>query len=133
MGSIRKIKEELNRLNILQDSYDYYEQNISIDEQKKGLCTVNDYLVQIWCSVKQELGTPTIEILKGIPKEQNWYKRIVIKGLVGRKAVNWYPLRHALSIVEDEPVEPYRKYQHLYYPIGERIVALRRLNAQLLS
>lgn len=122
MGSIRKIKEELNRLNILQDSYDYYEQNISIEEQKKGLCTIDDYLVQIWCSVKKDLGCSTAEILKGIPKEQSWYKKIVIKGLVGRKAYNWYPLRVALASVEDEPIEPYRDYQRLYFPIGERTV-----------
>ncbi len=121
MASIRKIKEELKHLNILQDSYDAYEENISIMEQKKELCTIQDYLVQIWCNVKKELGTPTHEILKGIPIEQKWYKTFVIKALVGKKVVNWYILSQALAEIEDEPIEPYRNYQREYYPIGERV------------
>lgn len=114
--SIKDIKKDLMKWNILEDSYESFEKNIP-EKQRVWNCTINDYLVQIWINLKLEVDkTPPAQLLTLIPHEQAWFKKCLIKMLVGRKVFDFSPVADALSscsaISQDE-----RNYIFLHAPI----------------
>ena len=116
--SIKFIKNDLKDLGILETCYDEYDSQITDTD----LCSVDDFLVQMWFyHVKNRLSSA--DILKRIPKNQNWFKKILVRSQLGRKVINWSILREALDNVKNEPSDQYRDYQREYFPIGERIIS----------
>ena len=117
--TIREIKQDLKRLNILDESYEAFESNIK-DTDKSFNCTINDYLVQIWINVKLEVQKCKPHyLLPLIPHEQVWFKKILIKMMIGRKIYDFSPLANALAF--SEPVsESEKDYLFQFYPTGSR-------------
>jgi len=117
--NIKDIKKDLKRWKILEESYQAFETNIP-ENDKIWNCTINDYLSQIWINVKMEVHKiPPRELLPLIPDEQKWFKKMLIKMMLGRPVPDFSPIANALASCE--PVsEAERDYIHLIAPIRER-------------
>ena len=92
------IKKELRSMRVLDELYDMYE-NLTGD---KGQLTMNDWLVQVWVNYKVKEGCKVKDLLRHIPKEQNWYKKNLVKALIGRPVLDKTALVDALE--DCEPV-----------------------------
>lgn len=114
--TIRQIKQDLKRWNILQESYESFEINISETDQKYN-CTINDYIVQIWINMKMEvLKCEPKDLLHLIPNEQIWFKKMLIKMIIKRKITDFSPVARELALC-NKPTSEERDYLHLYYPL----------------
>lgn len=113
--NIRDIKKDLKRWKILEDSYESYESNIP-ENDKIWNCTINDYIVQIWINMKMEVEkVKPKDLLPLIPVEQVWFKKMLIKMILGRPCLNFSAVANALSSCE--PVsEEERNHIHLMRP-----------------
>jgi hypothetical protein len=119
--TIRDIKKDLKRWCVLRECYGQYEENIP-DEDRLWRCTINDYLVQIWINMKMEIdNTKVSDILKLIPKEQEWLKKQYIKMLCGQPVFQFEKLVNALRDVE-KPSDLEKKYLFEHYPVGHRSI-----------
>ena len=117
--NIRDIKKDLKRWGILEESYEAFETNIP-QEQKIWNCTINDYLVQVWLNIKLEVEkVKPKDLLPLIPEEQKWFKKMLVKMLIGRKIYDFSPIATALSSCSAVS-QAERDYIHLYAPIRER-------------
>ena len=113
--TIREIKLDLIKWNILEDSYNSYEKSIK-DTDKLFNCTIDDYLVQIWINMKIEVEKfKPRELLPLIPIEQVWFKKMLIKMLIGQPCLNLAPLANALASCSAVGADE-AKYLHLMRP-----------------
>jgi len=117
--NIRDIKKDLKRWKILEESYEAFESNIS-ENDKIWNCTINDYLVQIWINMKLEVHkVKPKDLLPLIPAEQQWFKKMLIKLILGRPVPDFSAVAAALSSCE--PVsQSERDYLFQFYPTGCR-------------
>lgn len=92
------IKKDLRLRGALDTLYDMYE-DLSGD---KGQLSVNDFIVQVWINYKVKDGCKLKDLLRYIPKEQNWLKRNYVKALIGRPTLDKTALVDALE--DCEPV-----------------------------
>lgn len=117
--NIREIKKDLKRWNILEESYEAFETNIP-DKEKIYNCTINDYLVQIWINMKMEVEkVKPKDLLPLIPEEQKWFKKCLIKMMLGRPVIDYSHVANALlSCSAVSQAE--RDYIHLHAPIREK-------------
>lgn len=119
--TIRDIKRDLIKWNILDECYKQYEDLIN-DEDKIYNCTVSDYLVQIWINMKMEVDkVPAKHLIRLIPEEQSWYKKMLIKMMLGRKVIDFTPVAEHLKQCSP-PGQPELNHLHSLYP--RRIVPL---------
>lgn len=117
--TIRDIKRDLIKWTILEDTYESYEKNIP-ENQKLWNCTINDYLVQIWINMKLEIDKcKPKDLLPLIPEEQKWFKKMLIKMMLGRKIYDFSPVVDVLSscsVASKEEMD----YIFLHSPIRQK-------------
>lgn len=108
--TIEEIKKQLREMNVLDDVYDIYDEKVT----KGWGLSVNDLIVQVWIDLMLKKHKPSF-ILPLIPHEQVWFKRILIKMMIGHKVFNFEKVINALEqcdkISEDE-----LHHIHLYHP-----------------
>ena len=117
--TIKDIKKDLKRWNVLEESYDLFEDNIKIDD-RIWKCTINDYLVQVWINLKMEIDkVKAKDLLPLIPEEQAWFKKMLIKMIVGMKVYDFSAVAEALACCH-KPSKQESEYLFQYYPLGHR-------------
>jgi len=117
--TIKDVKKDLIKWNILEEVYEAYEDNIP-KEQQLWNCTVNDYLVQVWINCKMEIDKVSAkDLLPLIPEEQKWLKKMLIKMMLGRKIFDFSPIVQVLADC-DKPSQDELDYLFLHSPIGHR-------------
>lgn len=117
--SIRDIKKDLIKWGVLDDVYEAFETNIP-DEQKIWNCTLNDYVVQMWINLKFEIDKATPkELLPLIPEEQKWFKKMLVKMMIGRPVYDFSPIATALVSSSNVSQEEW-DYIYLHSPTRYR-------------